>query len=235
MTHYVVKAGDTLGRIARKFYGEARHFHRIVTANRIVNPDRLRVGQKLAIPDPPQDGSAPAMDGTSVPTSTPIHVALSPATVRHNDQRLAKVHPAVAARARTMVDLCARAGISILVTQGYRSVEEQNQLYEIGRTRPPIGRAHIVTKARGGHSWHNFGLAFDIVVLDSIGKADWDTAHPGWGKAAVIGKSLGLEWGGDWRGFKDLPHFQYTGPLTLPDCRRLIAATGLQSVWDRVV
>ena len=37
-----------------------------------------------------------------------------------------------------------------------------------------------VTKAKGGHSIPNFGLAFDIVVLDAVHKDGWDDDHPGW-------------------------------------------------------
>jgi len=223
MTNYVVQSGDTLGKIARQFFGDARQFSLIVAANHILDPDRLSVGQSLVIPDPPGAGSI----------STSTYTVLSAASIAHNEQRLASVHPVVAMRARAMVEQCAAAGVPILITQGFRSIDEQDQLYAKGRTEPPIGKAYIVTKAKGGQSWHNFGLAFDIGVLDSMGKVDWNDDHPGWARAAVIGKSLGLEWGGDWTGFKDLPHYQYTGPLTLPDARRLIAA-GLQSVWNQV-
>jgi peptidoglycan L-alanyl-D-glutamate endopeptidase CwlK len=148
-------------------------------------------------------------------------------------ERLASLHPIVTLRGRCMVDLCAEAGLALLVTQGLRTWAEQDALYAQGRTRAPIGKKHIVTNARGGQSWHNFGLAFDIVVLDAVGKANWDSSHPGWRKAAELGKSVGLEWGGDWRGFKDLPHFQYTGGLTLAQCRALHPG-GLAAVWEKV-
>lgn len=222
---YVVRPGDTLGKIARKFYGDARQFRLIVAANRILDPDRLRVGQRLVIPD-----AAPRDASTTGANTTSTYTLLSAANIAHNEQRLARVHPEVATRARAMVERCALAGVPIIITQGYRSIEEQDRLYAQGRTEP----GKIVTKAKGGQSWHNFGLAFDIGVLDSVGKIDWNDDHPGWRQAAVIGKSLGLEWGGDWSGFKDRPHFQYTGPLTLPEARRLVAG-GLQSVWDQVV
>lgn len=132
-----------------------------------------------------------------------------------------------------MVDLCAHAGLAVLVTQGLRTWQEQDQLYAKGRTVPPIGKAFVVTNAKGGQSYHNFGLAFDIVVLDSVGKADWDTSHPGWSVAANIGKSVGLEWGGDFKSIKDLPHYQYTGGLSLDRCRALLPG-GLESLWAEV-
>jgi len=225
MTSYTIQAGDTLGAVARRFYGNASLFPLIVAANRIDDPDRLSVGTVIVIPDSP--GPRPATNGGGA------LALLSARTVELNEQRLSKVHPALVTRGRTLVELCAASGVAVLITQGLRSVEEQDQLYAVGRTRPPIGSKFIVTKARGGQSWHNFGLAFDIVILDAIGKANWDTRHPSWLKAAEVGKSLGLGWGGDWKGFKDLPHFQYTGALTLAECRTLYAG-GLQAVWDRV-
>ncbi len=48
---YVVKSGDTLGAIARKFYGDARNSDVILRANpQLTDPNRLRVGTSLVIP-----------------------------------------------------------------------------------------------------------------------------------------------------------------------------------------
>ena len=228
MRTHRVKPGDTLGRIARKYYGDPGLFGFIVLANRIANPDRLAAGRLLLIPDLPDAAPAPPRGAPADATAV-----LGARMIELNEQRLAKLHPELAALARTMVALCARAGVPILVTQGLRTWAEQDALYARGRTAPPIGRKYIVTKAKGGQSWHNFGLAFDIVVLDALGKANWDTGHPGWAAAAKIGKSLGLEWGGDWTGFKDLAHFERTGDLTLADSRELFAS-GLEAVWERL-
>jgi len=99
-----------------------------------------------------------------------------------------------------------------------------NSLYAQGRTQAQlnaVGLSHVkaeptksrVTKARGGTSEHNATLqgkpasrAFDIAFLVD-GKASWADSLP-WAKAGAIGRSLGLEWGGDWTSFKDRPHFQ---------------------------
>ena len=51
---------------------------------------------------------------------------------------------------------------------------------------------------------------------------------------AEAGRSVGLEWGGDWKGFKDIPHFQYSGGLSLAECRALVA-DGIEAVWERLV
>ena len=49
---YEVVAGDSLGKIAQKFYGDARRFDIIVNANEQLkaDPNKLRVGMKLVIP-----------------------------------------------------------------------------------------------------------------------------------------------------------------------------------------
>lgn len=47
---YTVKSGDTLSHIAKRFYGDANHYHQIAAANDIANPDRIDVGQELKLP-----------------------------------------------------------------------------------------------------------------------------------------------------------------------------------------
>lgn len=231
MQTYTVRRGDTLGKIARKFYGHAARFPLIVSANRIADPDKLRIGQRLVIPDVDAASMAfsPAPPAVATPASAASPAAPSDRTHTLNAQRLARVHPRLAELGLRMIELCAQAGVAVLITQGLRTWQEQDALYAQGRSQP----GKIVTHARGGQSWHNFGLAFDIVVLDSVGKAEWDTGHPGWKEAARIGKSLGLEWGGDWSRFKDLPHFQLVNGLTLAKCRELFPQ-GLEKIWERV-
>lgn len=90
-----------------------------------------------------------------------------------------------------------------------RSVKEQNDLYAMGRTSP--GR--IVTNAKGGKSIHNYGLAFDIVMLyDTDNNGTFETAKwdldKNFMKVVNYFKAQGWEWGGDWKRFKDAPHFQ---------------------------
>jgi peptidoglycan L-alanyl-D-glutamate endopeptidase CwlK len=69
------------------------------------------------------------------------------------------LHPLVADKARQLVKLAAADGIEILVTSTLRTFEEQAELFAIGRTKT----GNKVTNAKAGESWHNFGLAFDVV------------------------------------------------------------------------
>lgn len=99
-----------------------------------------------------------------------------------------------------------------------RTFKEQDDLYALGRTKA----GKIVTNAKGGFSYHNYGLALDIVLIrKTTGQAVWDIAtdfdndrKSDWLEIVSILKSFGFEWGGDWK-FKDYPHFQKTKGHTI--------------------
>ena len=50
--YYIIESGDTLSKIAKRYYGDAMQYPRIFEANRevIQDPDRIFVGQKIMIP-----------------------------------------------------------------------------------------------------------------------------------------------------------------------------------------
>lgn len=127
-----------------------------------------------------------------------------------NSRKIEDLHPHVASLCRKFIEQCKEAGVEVLVTSTYRDHESQNALYAQGRTAP----GKIVTKAKGGQSFHNWKVAFDVVPLVN-GKAIWNDEGL-WRKIGQIGQEVGLEWGGNWK-FQDKPHFQYTGGLTLAD------------------
>jgi len=127
-----------------------------------------------------------------------------------NSRKIEDLHPHVASLCRKFIEQCKEAGVDVLVTSTYRDHESQNALYAQGRTAP----GKIVTKAKGGQSFHNHKVAFDVVPLVN-GKAIWNDGGL-WRKIGQIGQEVGLEWGGNWK-FQDKPHFQYTGGLTLAD------------------
>ena len=97
-------------------------------------------------------------------------------------------------------------GVRLRFAYVYRSVEEQNKLFA---QRPKV------TNARGGQSIHNYGFAFDIVILkDKDNNGTFETASfdidEHWIKVVKFFKSKGWTWGGDWKSFKDAPHFEKT-------------------------
>lgn len=129
-------------------------------------------------------------------------------------KRIAKLHPLVRAEVTQIVEeanrrLTGRAKVRI--SQGLRTYAEQQALYDQGRTEP----GKIVTNAKPGYSMHNFGLAFDIVLIVDGKKAIWDTRtdfdddkKADWMEVVEVAKQFGWLWGGDFRSFKDYPHFE---------------------------
>lgn len=119
------------------------------------------------------------------------------------------LHPTVRAKATAHLMACEAHGIDLLVTCTYRSVAEQDALYAQGRTKP----GKKVTNAKGGQSFHNYRLAYDVVPLRN-GKPVWGTSGEDgklWQRVGELGEGAGLEWAGRWTKFKEFPHFQYTG------------------------
>ena len=146
-----------------------------------------------------------------------------------SEDRLKTVHPLLAAKIRSMANELAVEGIIIRVTQGLRTWEEQDKLYQQGRTTP----GKIVTNAAAGLSYHNYGLAVDVVPMTPLGP-DWDASHPTWKRIVEVGVSLGMESGATWRTLVDYPHFQLTGNLPVTPTPKLVATLkndGIPAIW----
>lgn len=122
------------------------------------------------------------------------------------------LNPEFRAKLETFERRLTESGIEVKLTCGYRSIEEQNRLYAQGRTSP--GR--IVTNARGGSSWHNYGLAADYAFVVG-GQITWNGP---WHVFGRIARECGLEWGGDWKKFPDRPHVQFRKGATLAQMRQ---------------
>ena len=75
--------------------------------------------------------------------------------------------------------------------------------HNINKKLPTYG--NIVTYKKGGEGNHNFGKAIDVYFKKN-GKIITDKLITP--EVAQIGKNLGLTWGGDWKNFKDFPHFE---------------------------
>lgn len=125
---------------------------------------------------------------------------------------ITQLHPTLQAKVYELIDACAKKGITIGIGECVRTVKEQDNLYAQGRTKP----GNKVTNAKGSNysSMHQWGVAFDFYLkmdIDGDGKTSDDAfnnATKMFNKVGEIGKSLGLEWGGNWTSIKDLPHFQ---------------------------
>ncbi len=153
-------------------------------------------------------------------------------------RRLMDLSPAMQDMVNEFLARCAddpwmeRNGITVLITCTYRSGVEQNALYAQGCTAP--GR--IVTRARGGQSWHNAvdprthapaAEALDFVPLRH-GKPVWGVSGDGidddpgddyrddleaWDRIGAHGKAAGMQWYGDPdASFHEKPHLQNPHP-----------------------
>lgn len=112
-----------------------------------------------------------------------------------SEKAIATLLPEVRPYARALIHRAAARGITIKITSGTRTYAEQDALYAKGN----------VTKARGGYSNHNFGIAFDVTMFNGATPV-WES--PAYKAVGAIGADLGLDWGGNWKSFKDEPHFQ---------------------------
>lgn len=118
-----------------------------------------------------------------------------------SERIIATLLPHVRPYARALYFKARDNGITINIISGTRTFDEQNALYAQGRTTA----GSIVTNARGGHSNHNFGIAFDIGVFSGN---RYLPESPLYKAVGALGMELGLEWGGNWKTIVDQPHFQ---------------------------
>jgi peptidoglycan L-alanyl-D-glutamate endopeptidase CwlK len=118
---------------------------------------------------------------------------------------LADLLPDARALAEQLLAATEQEGFPVFITSTLRTFYEQTELYAQGRTKP----GPIVTYAQGGESRHNHGLAFDVAFVRPAGE---DVFEGPWEQVGAIGRELGLEWGGDWTSFIDMPHFQIPSP-----------------------
>lgn len=137
---------------------------------------------------------------------------LSPVWDATSDKLISQLHPKVRDKARAFINEAEKQGMKLKVTSGVRTYAEQDKLYAKGRTTA----GSKVTNAKSGYSWHNFSNAFDIVPVEN-GKINWNSKN--WKKIGTLGKTFGLEWGGDWKSFVDKPHFQDNFGLSLAQAR----------------
>lgn len=131
-----------------------------------------------------------------------------------------ELHPVVKERTNQLIQQAAKKGIVVVITDGFRSAKEQDSLYEQGRTADGA----VVTHAKGGESYHNYGLAIDFALKTPSGDVVWDrdydrngNSKSDWTEVVQMAKKLGFEWGGDWAKFKDYPHLEMNFGLTIAD------------------
>lgn len=88
-----------------------------------------------------------------------------------------------------------------------KNVADVKAMYKAAGLYTPSDQECVTKNTNTLDSKHIKGLAVDIVPLKN-GTMWWNAPEPVWKRMGEIGKSCGLSWGGDWKGFADTPHFE---------------------------
>lgn len=136
---------------------------------------------------------------------------------KYTKERIKLLHPLVREEMTAIITECNKAltgRAKLRITQSLRTFEEQDSLYAIGRTKS----GKKVTNAKSGQSIHNYGFAVDICLIIDGKTASWNTTKDwdndqiaDWYECVKIFAKFGWDWGGNWKTFKDLPHFDKRG------------------------
>ena len=114
---------------------------------------------------------------------------------RRSESNLAGVHPDLVRVMRRGLEL---SGVDFMITEGFRTRQRQEALLREGKSKTMRSR-------------HLTGHAVDVAAWID-GKISWNWPHYEVIARAIkqAGAELGVpvEWGGDWKSFKDGPHFQ---------------------------
>ena len=110
-------------------------------------------------------------------------------------ERLVGVHPDLV---RVVKRAIAESDLDFTVLEGMRTIDRQRQLMSQGATKTMNSR-------------HLTGHAVDLApVINGAVSWDWPLYHrlAKVVKAAAAKEGVPLQWGGDWRTFKDGPHWE---------------------------
>lgn len=120
--------------------------------------------------------------------------------------RINLLHPAIREEVRQCVEQANKlltGNSQMRIVQGLRTFEEQDALY---KKRPKV------TNAKGGQSYHNYGLAIDFCLIVNGKEVSWDTTkdfdsdgNADWMEVVKVFEAKGYHWG---KAFNDLPHFE---------------------------
>lgn len=108
-----------------------------------------------------------------------------------------KLHPDLQSALKKLISECDKRGLYILVTQGYRTIDQQNAI---------VAKGNSHCSGNSFNSPHQWGAAIDFARND--GKGIYDDSDGFFRKVGKLAETLGFQWGGDWTGFCDKPHLQ---------------------------
>ena len=146
-------------------------------------------------------------------------------SLTHRDARiLGECYPPFADKIKLLLPICWEKKLPIHLTQGFRYFGEQDELYKAGKSN-----------AKGGNSYHNFGLAVDFCFDSSPDSGIQDPyLEPFEGSFKAVAdsaKELGLEPGFYWKSFIDKPHIQAKITIPIDDLKCTIIKGGIYAVY----
>jgi peptidoglycan LD-endopeptidase CwlK len=136
--------------------------------------------------------------------------------------RVTLLHPKVRDEVKALIEKAEdKLGqyAAIRIVQGLRTFDEQQALYNQGRTTP----GKVVTNSKAGQSYHNYGLAIDFAILydkDKNGTFEalsWDLLvdmdkdwQKDWMEVVDLFEAANYTWGGRFHSIQDNPHLEKT-------------------------
>lgn len=250
LVQHKVKRGETMSSIAKQ-HGVT--LKALQSANpQIKDINKIKVGQLITVPSSlvMVPAAAAPVEAGATPQPAPPPLSPIPAIITTDSAACAamdkrgktkKLNPVFRERLVLLAEALARRSMQTLITDGLRTFAEQDALFAQGRTKP----GPVVTKARGGQSNHNYGLAVDMYPVIN-GKVFTDVPkgasvefrrafNATQDAAGEDAERLGLFWGARFSGIVDTPHIQLfaQNDMSPAECLKIFNKNGgsLDAVW----
>ncbi len=214
---YTARGGETLADVARTF---GLPLSALITANpELAKPYLILQGQLLTIPNPVKERTFRRPPRQLHPADPDGYLAS------------ANMNPDFVALINGMIGQLRGEGYDVRLIAGFRSFAEQQQRFEQGRSTP----GKVLTDVDAGQSWHNYGLAVDIVLNDDDGRPAWpEDSAIFWQRLGDVTKAHGAVWGGL---FGYPAHVEYHPQFERGEAEMLIEdfeSHGLEAIWERI-
>ncbi|MDH3892234.1 MAG: M15 family metallopeptidase [candidate division Zixibacteria bacterium] len=226
-----VRTGDTLGKIAARYYGKASLYKKLAAYNNIENVNVIRVGMKLKIPSETVLVKGKPVPTPDAPPDHRDHGIVCPTGLNQIIKTFGDVRKHVGADGKPLASWEAahmvRAQLPFTIPLSWAPSQVVKRLYchrklkDLFRTVfNEIVEEKLKSKVvsyggcfeyrlkRGTHelSTHSWGIAIDLNVKTNQVGTKGDMA-PG---IVAVFKRHGFNWGGDWSGRRcDPMHFQF--------------------------